>query len=364
MKECGTELHVDLKQSGNFVDPKALHWYIYDPYGYCDVRIEQSGFRRYFSLPVTHAGPYNPSQGDISLERPTAEESGSGSISSSSSGTINPSNSQDKLNSNKKTGPKPRQRRRVAHPVHGENEEKKYFELCINMGVYEQHLGEINISSTKTDLSLFRSISDTYFRVRNGKGKALPFQRPIFTLLSKLVHRDFREIYIFEPQSVDFVKFQFDHRPGLGIIEEHSIPSISEINNGRYHYDPIPEGNYLPMPPDVFMHHFYSPDKFEHLPSKWLERLPKKLDTRLLDEDGDFGWGVHFREGMRWDVLSLLLFSITVVSMIGVLVVALVKGFETGIAFGQFVFGAAAFWVAGKTFLLQRESHGGVQKLR
>jgi len=55
---------------------------------------------------------------------------------------------------------------------------KKYFELCVNYGKWERRLGEIDITSIRTDGDLFRAIKDRYNSVR-GHRAALYLLEPV-----------------------------------------------------------------------------------------------------------------------------------------------------------------------------------------
>ncbi len=59
-----------------------------------------------------------------------------------------------------------------------EFQSKKHFELCVNYGKWERRLGEINITSIRTDGDLFRAVKDRYNFVR-GHRAAMYLLEPI-----------------------------------------------------------------------------------------------------------------------------------------------------------------------------------------
>ena len=74
------------------------------------------------------------------------------------------------------------------------------------------------------------------------------------------------------------------------------------------------------MPDHLFFHYFYNPKP--HYNSKWMPRLPKKLDRSIFcnTEQLPEGWGVHIVESAHYYTIFLSLFLGFVLS--GVLSVA------------------------------------------
>ena len=109
------------------------------------------------------------------------------------------------------------------------------------------------------------------------------------------------------------------------------------------------------MPANIFLHflHHARKDSWEgHDHDTWLQRLPKKLNTSILDEvlktqgsqaaaEGDdivFGWGVHILEGPNHANLSLVLaLGIAIAFLVSCLLVGVANTAEQGFGVGQFL---------------------------
>ena len=84
------------------------------------------------------------------------------------------------------------------------------------------------------------------------------------------------------------------------------------------------------MPAKPFLHFLdrvYRGSWDDHSPDTWLQRLPKKLNTSILDEarrsvgnpdasDAVIGWGVHILEGPNQAGLSLVLALVIAVAFL------------------------------------------------
>lgn len=106
------------------------------------------------------------------------------------------------------------------------------------------------------------------------------------------------------------------------------------------------------MPPHIFLHFLNRARRSswdEHSPDTWFQRLPKKLNTSILDQvrrsagnpdasDAIIGWGVHILEGPNQAGLSLVLaLGIAAAFLVSCLLVGLAKTQEQGFGVGQFL---------------------------
>lgn len=116
------------------------------------------------------------------------------------------------------------------------------------------------------------------------------------------------------------------------------------------------------MPANLFLHFVRRPrgdSRGGHLGDTWLQRLPKKLNTSILDEvqrstrnrsataqlaqeneqdDIVFGSGVHVLEGLNHTALCIILtLSVAVAFLVSCLMVGLAKTEEQGFGVGQFL---------------------------
>ncbi|KAK3687906.1 hypothetical protein B0T22DRAFT_425231 [Podospora appendiculata] len=232
--------------------------------------------------------------------------------------------------------------------------QKNYFEVCINAGNHAVTLNEINLNRVTSDAELFKQILDRYRQTR-GYG--------------------IRKIFL-KPRNVHFVMFSVSQAYNdLASIHEKpsEYPPQEEIDKRRYHYR-CPK---TLMPAHIFLHFLSHPHRESrngHSPDTWLQRLPKKLNTSILDEvqrparnlhaggalaqetedDFVFGWGVHILEGPNHAGLSLVLaLGIAVAFLVSCLVVGLANTQEQGFGVGQFLIAIVACGMTAVYFALE-----------
>lgn len=132
------------------------------------------------------------------------------------------------------------------------------------------------------------------------------------------------------------------------------------------------------MPAHLFLHFLDSARRSSgngHSPDTWLQRLPKKLNTSILDDvqrsnrnpnaaagqvqeppysDAIIGWGVHILEGPNQAGLSLVLaVGIAVAFLVSCLIVGLAKTAEQGFGVGQFLLAIVTCGVTAVYFYLE-----------
>lgn len=113
-------------------------------------------------------------------------------------------------------------------------------------------------------------------------------------------------------------QFSVEDRCRVGILHKPvALPPKIEVDNKRYHYDPCPLENELPISPDLFLHYLFSCSS----PSRhqtWLPRIPRKLDLSIFASTApaSFGWGVHIDEGP--DYLKVFVLNLAILSVSGV----------------------------------------------
>jgi len=104
----------------------------------------------------------------------------------------------------------------------------------------------------------------------------------------------------------------------VGILHKPvALPPKAEVDAKRYHYNPCPLENELPICSDLFLHYlFYCSSPSRNL--IWLPRIPRKLDTSIIASPApvSFGWGVHIDEGP--DYLKILVLEVVCLALSGI----------------------------------------------
>lgn len=106
-------------------------------------------------------------------------------------------------------------------------------------------------------------------------------------------------------------------------LQLQELPPEREVKEMKnYEYNPCPPDIKNPLLQNQFIHELLKPGP--HLDSYWVETFPKKLKGKLEYMSGQrpVGWGIIIHEGINWFVLLLGLFSILLVSGIGVVIYA------------------------------------------
>ena len=123
------------------------------------------------------------------------------------------------------------------------------------------------------------------------------------------------------------------------------IPPVEEVNKGRYHYFDCPLTIQPPMDYRTFLHymtrHGLEGGK-SYNDTKFLKRLPKKLETSILSEGGvselPFGWGVHIIEGPNTALISWIVFAVLLLSfVVSVVFAKSANTQEQGFGIGQWL---------------------------
>ncbi|KAL4796611.1 hypothetical protein BDV19DRAFT_78895 [Aspergillus venezuelensis] len=93
------------------------------------------------------------------------------------------------------------------------------------------------------------------------------------------------------------------------------IPPRDRID---YEYIPKPLDPPLPMPPETFIHYLeHGEGDLNPTRSNWVNRLPKRLDERVVEGDeGTYGWGIHIIEGPN----KVVIFWIIIVTVLATIV--------------------------------------------
>ncbi|CVL06786.1 uncharacterized protein FMAN_11882 [Fusarium mangiferae] len=239
---------------------------------------------------------------------------------------------------------------------------KRFFEVCISMGNHAVRLEEIDLSSVHSDGALFKHIWNRY---RQSRGFCM------------------RRLFL-KPRDVHFVQFCLNRslQDLVGIQKSPSeYPPDEEVQWNRYHYV-RPK---LLMPANLFLHFLHLAGKDSerlHYRRTWIERLPKKLETAILEvdttarifpglsaevqvqraeegtsvpnwalhtnqpqslddpEETDIvtGWGVHIIEGPNHSGLSfVLMFGVVISFFVSVMLTGLARTEEQGFGVGSFL---------------------------
>jgi hypothetical protein len=246
-------------------------------------------------------------------------------------------------------------------PAQVHSQKKQYFEVCINAGNYAVTLNEISLDYVKSDADLFGQILDRYRKTR-GYGIRKIFLKPrdvhFVMVRTQTVILITNKNWVASAKPLSQFSVSQAYNDLVSIHEKPSeYPPQEEIDKQRYHYR-CPK---VLMPAHIFLH-FLSRHRGDsgngHLQDTWLRRLPKKLNTSILDQmqrparnwsagsglvhetedDFVFGWGVHILEGPNQAGLSLVLaLGIAVAFLVSCLVVGIANTEEQGFGVGQFL---------------------------
>lgn len=110
---------------------------------------------------------------------------------------------------------------------------------------------------------------------------------------------------------------------------------------------------------DVFMHYFkYGWPDNVHKNKYWLERLPRKLKTRVIDSPNipTEGWGIHVIEGPNRPVIFWITMGTVFASIIaGVLWSSLHSDIQGGMGLGSMIIAVPPVIMAAFLFKLTGE---------
>lgn len=148
------------------------------------------------------------------------------------------------------------------------------------------------------------------------------------------------------------------------MIKDHPYPEISPIKpqlpppkyvfNRSYHYKPCSMSTEFPPLLNMrFLHVLFQPGY--HSKCSWLNRLPKKLRTKmphpdeetsdesLTDDTRLYGWGIEIEEGLNYMMMSIVTEFFALLSLAIVLVYGICKGdWSAAFGAGQYVVGCVA----------------------
>ncbi|KAI0547131.1 hypothetical protein F4679DRAFT_555408 [Xylaria curta] len=207
---------------------------------------------------------------------------------------------------------------------------KRYLLLCVTTGLYQIKLAQIDVTNVAYDATLYSKIRETYSEMRG------PLSKNILIV----------------PKTVEYVKFELIRfqKSGacVGNYETNSIPSIKEVLQQEYAFNPCPPRiGRLPIQPHIFMHSFLNPG--DHSGSLAVSQLPKKINEMLrmteLDNSQElpYGWGIFIVEGFNETLVAyILLLVLSIILLVVVLWSSLLKDISGGVGIGQFGLGFAA----------------------
>lgn len=101
------------------------------------------------------------------------------------------------------------------------------------------------------------------------------------------------------------------------VLSFPDLPPEEEVRRGNYHYVPCPQDIKNPLLRIPYLHVLFEPGN--HLNQFWMNRTPKKLDTRIEYGTGVepiIGWGVHLVEGPNWMAFSIVSEIVLVMSLL------------------------------------------------
>ncbi|KAF2819951.1 hypothetical protein CC86DRAFT_122886 [Ophiobolus disseminans] len=219
---------------------------------------------------------------------------------------------------------------------------RRYLELCVNTGTLKISLGELNLDpqqgvhlKVETDAQLFKMIHDRYFQIR----------------------KDRRLTFLYQPVDIQFIRFSVYDSGHVGIYEKPmSLPPVSDVKNGNYHYYDCPMEPLPPIDHRTFLHYFWNHDR--HLGSTsnlFLNRLPKKLNLTMREQERlghlNLGWGVHIIEGPNKKMISLCLFLIVLLSFaVSLSYSVATHAQESGFGIGQWIVATLAVGLSAVYF--------------
>ena len=117
-----------------------------------------------------------------------------------------------------------------------------------------------------------------------------------------------------------------------------AVPPEELVKNKEYLYAPCPIKISNPLLRMPYLHELFQPG--EHSGCFWVQRTPKKLNSRLefSDSQENVGWGVHIVEGPNWMAFFVLLWIILVLSLVlSVTYAVLKKDVSSGFTMGGWV---------------------------
>ena len=135
------------------------------------------------------------------------------------------------------------------------------------------------------------------------------------------------------------------------------LPPPEEVSNQRYHYIPCPLVNIEEVIPDhIFFHLFYDPAP--HYNSKWMRRLPKKLDQSIFDSTDQIpvGWGMHIVETANLHIVLLaLLIGLIISGVVAVVYACKMRDVQGGFGIGAYFATVLTVWMSAMYFKWSQE---------
>ncbi|KAI0186129.1 hypothetical protein EV127DRAFT_187535 [Xylaria flabelliformis] len=207
---------------------------------------------------------------------------------------------------------------------------KRYLLLCVTTGLYQIKLAQIDVTNIAYDATLYSKIRETYSEMRGALSRNI----------------------LVVPKTVEYVKFELVRfqKSGacVGNYETNSIPSIKEVIQQEYAFNPCPPRiGRLPIQPHIFMHSFLNPG--DHSGSLAVSQLPKKVNEMLrmseLDNSQElpYGWGIFIVEGFNETLVAyIVLLVLSIILLVVVLWSSILKDISGGVGIGQFGLGFAA----------------------
>jgi len=166
----------------------------------------------------------------------------------------------------------------------------KWLELCIRSGPDTFVLGEMDISRTQADQTVFRAIKHKY---EASRVVARLFGRFAYRIPSGGVSVKFRKDKLATPSNAATVS----------IMARSSMPEADDARDYHYVFDPIPMDQ-PPIDTHTFNHYFHKPHLAD--PSEnWTKRFPQLHGVSFFwgHEKLAKGWGIEITEDRNWMVL-------------------------------------------------------------
>ncbi|MCJ1475836.1 hypothetical protein MMC13_004500 [Lambiella insularis] len=248
---------------------------------------------------------------------------------------------------------------------------QQFLLLCVST-TRTAKLEQIQIPYNADDQVMFQDIRRAYLKVRQARSQTFHPETPalirrlvqwnydLLTFTQRSIIKLFQvlrlrwlvwwigDMVFYIPTSANFVRFELipiKTEICPEVISFPDLPPTEEVHVKKtYHYAPCPQSVKNPLLRIPYLHVLFEPGN--HLDRFWSNRVPKKLDTKIIYRDGIepvIGWGVHIVEGPNWVAFSVLSEIVLVLSAVLALVWSLLaKDVSGGFAIGAYVVGALA----------------------
>lgn len=248
---------------------------------------------------------------------------------------------------------------------------QQYLLLCVNT-TSTAKLEQIQIPYSADDQVMFQDIRRAYLKVRQARTQTFHPETPdlvrrlitwsydLISLTQKTTIKVFQflrlhwlvwwigDVVFYIPTSANFVRFELipiKTEICPEVISFPDLPPIEEVRDKKtYHYAPCPQSVKNPVLRIPYLHVLFEPGI--HLDRFWSNRVPKKLDTKIMYGDGIdpvIGWGVHIVEGPNWLAFSVLSELVLVLSAVVALTWSLLaRDVSGGFAIGAYMVGVLA----------------------